>query len=90
MHGTGMRRSFMEIIRVLSRDAQFVSQGFMTGAAYTVGGAAGLFAGPRDAYGTVDRDLTRPVGNALQHNRWCGQDSVHLFRSRGWREYRRL
>ena len=30
---------------------QFVAQGFMTGAAYTVGGAAGLFANPRNAFG---------------------------------------
>jgi len=37
---------------------QFVSQGFMTGAAYTIGGGAlGLFASPQDAMGQLSTDL---------------------------------
>ena len=36
---------------------QFVAQGFMSGAAYTVGGLAGLFADPRLAFGALSTDL---------------------------------
>ena len=70
---------------------QFLSQGFMTGAAYTSWrhraaarikryALADLVAGPRRA--------TRPV--AVQHHGWRRQDPVHLLRPGGRREYRRL
>ncbi|MCP4299179.1 MAG: general secretion pathway protein GspF [Gammaproteobacteria bacterium] len=41
---------------------QFVSQGFMTGAAYTVGGVAGLFSGYRPAWG---HHLSNDLDNLL-------------------------
>ena len=36
---------------------QFVAQGFLTGAAYTVGGIAGLLSNPRLAFGDLSPDL---------------------------------
>ena len=36
---------------------QFVAQGFLSGAAYTIGGMAGLFANPRLAFGDLSTDL---------------------------------
>jgi len=46
---------------------QFVAQGFMTGAAYTVGGGVmGLFSNPREAYAALSPDLDALLQNPCQ------------------------
>ena len=88
---TSTRRSYMETIRVLSRAVQFVAQGFMSGAAYTVGG--GLLSLFCKSASRRRRTLGRPAGAAatLQYrDQRCQQDPVHLLRPRRWRKHRGL
>ena len=80
MHGTGMRRSYTETIRVLSRVASLSAQGFMTGAAYSLGGGImSLFANPREANAALSQDLL-DLANASQLPNGCGLGGLGALR----------